>query len=209
MKPNDYNMRGFYNQLMKARPMLYAYQFVVEFVPGGIMNNAVTFDLFNSEKDSPDQNFSYYAQSARLPAFEISKATASYYGTEFRLPTVIKYQHDWDVTLLLEQDMIMYEKLRSWMKMISDLSMNGGGYKTIPNVDMRISLLNSDHTMFTTSYRMVGVWPTNIPEIKLEYKQDDTSPITLPAKFKYQYCYRDDNFDGSGDPLAAGNHRIQ
>lgn len=74
---------------------------------------------------------------------------------------------------------------------------------------MRISLLNSDHTMCTTSYRMVGVWPTNIPDINLEYKADDNTALTVQAKFKYQYCYRDDNFDGSGDPLSAGNNMIR
>jgi hypothetical protein len=48
---------------------------------------------------------------------------------------------------------------------------------------------------------MVGVWPTSMSELKLGYKEGDNSPLTLAANFKYQYCYRDDNFDTSADPL--------
>jgi len=207
MKANEYNIQAFYNQIMKTRPMLYGYQFILEFVQGGQMGNDAIgyeqFDLFNN-RENPDTNFTYYAQSASLPKFQINKATASYYGTQFRVPTVIQYDHDYNVKILIEQDMIMYERLRLWMKKISDLRLNGGGIKTIPSVAMRLNLLDSTHQYFTTSYVLEGVWPTNIPTISLEYKQDDNNPIMLDCKFKYQYCYRDDDFDTSNNPL--GNH---
>ena len=32
---NDYNMANFYGTLMKQRPMLYGYQFIVEFKQAG------------------------------------------------------------------------------------------------------------------------------------------------------------------------------
>ena len=207
MKANDYNIQAFYNQIMKTRPMLYGYQFILEFVQGGQMGNDSIgyeqFDLFNN-KETPDNNFTYYAQSASLPKFQINKATASYYGTQFRVPTTIQYDHNYTVKILIEQDMIMYEKLRLWMRKISDLRLNGGGIKTIPSVAMRLNLLDSTHQVFTTSYVLEGVWPSNIPSINLEYKQDDTTPIMLDCQFKYQYCYRDDDFDTSNNPL--GNH---
>lgn len=206
MKANQYNLQAFYNQIMKGMPMLYGYQFILEFVQGGQLGNDnigyETFDLFNNH-ESPDQNFTYYAQSASLPKFQIQKATATYYGTQFRVPTTIQYEHEYSVKILIEQDMIMYEKLRTWMKMISDLRSNGGGIKTIPSVAMRLNILDSSHQYFTTSYVMEGVWPLTIPAITLKYQQDDNNPITLDCKFKYQYCYRDDDFDTSGNPLNA------
>lgn len=127
MTNNNYYMKNFYNQIMKGKPMLYGYQFIVEFINGGTMDGGgVQFDLFNHDPSNPEENFTYYAQSASLPSFEVVKASVNYYGNNFRVPTVIKYEHDWTVTILLEQDMIMYEKLRRWMQMISDLRMNGG-----------------------------------------------------------------------------------
>lgn len=210
MRRNEYNIQSFYNQIMKQMPMLYGYQFVLEFVQGGQLGNDYSgyqpFTLFNNS-ESPDQNFTYYAQSASLPKIGIVKSKASYYGTEFRIPTVIQYEHDYTVKILLEQDMIMYEKLRQWMRMISDLKYNGGGIKSIPSVALRLNLLDSTHQNFTTSYVLEGVWPTNIAEIPLKYAQDDNTPVSCDCKFKYQYCYRDDSFGTSTpnpyDPLSA------
>ena len=50
---------------------------------------------------------------------------------------------------------------------------------------------------------MEGVWPKTIPSISLKYQQDENTPISLDCKFAYQYCYRDDDFDTSGNPLNA------
>jgi hypothetical protein len=97
--------------------------------------------------------------------------------------------------------MIMFDKLKRWMNHISDIKNNGGGTKKIPNVDLRLNLLDSTHQKFTTSFVMVGVWPTSISETSLAYKNGDNNALTLTASFKYQYCYRDDNFDTSADPL--------
>ena len=117
---NNYYLQGFYNQLMKQVPMLYNYQFILEFVQKG-----VGASLF-SDQTNPDQNFTYYAQSASLPQINIVKGTAHYFGTQFRIPGTVQYQHDYTVKILLEQDMIMYDKLRYWMRQLSDLKYNGG-----------------------------------------------------------------------------------
>ena len=212
-RKNDYHMQQFYNQLMKGRPMLYKYQFVIEFIQGGTFNygdkQQYAFNLFPNDPNQPDQNFTYYAQSAKLPSYEIVKAEIPYYGTKFRPPTVIKYEHDFNVKVLLEQDMIMYEKFREWQRLISSLRLSGGGSKTIPNINMRISLLDASHTYFTTSYVLCGVWPTEVPELKFEYKGDDNTAMTCDIKFKYQYCYRDDSFTTADDPLTPVNNMLK
>ncbi len=68
---------------------------------------------------------------------------------------------------------------------------------------MSIKLLDNTHQYFTTSFVVVGVWPTNVGDLALEYKADDSSVMTASVKFKYQYCYRDDTLDYSNDPLKA------
>jgi hypothetical protein len=95
----------------------------------------------------------------------------------------------------------MYDKMKQWMRDLSDLKYNGGGTKKIPNVDLRLNLLDSTHQFCTTSFVMVGAWPAAVSELKLDYKDGDATPLQLAVSFKYQYCYRDDNFDTSADPL--------
>ena len=51
---------------------------------------------------------------------------------------------------------------------------------------------------------MEGVWCKSVGDISLKYEQGGGSPVTgFPIELRYQYVYRDDNFDGSGDPLKA------
>lgn len=210
---NNYNLQYFYNQIMQKSPVLYKYQFVVEFIQGGTMQDGVgglyDFNLFNNNPALPDQNFTYYAQSASLPKFQIQKADVPYYGTAFRVPTVLTFDHDWSCRILIEQDMVMYEKLRAWQKMISSLEQSGGGIKTIPDISLRINMLNAQHTEFTRSYVLTGVWPTSIPEIPLKYENNVSTAMTIDAKFKYQYCYPDDDFSTNLDPLSYSQHLIR
>ena len=181
----------FYNTIMKNTPLLYKYQFTVELIG--------TVPGFAGDVDS---NIAYWAQSANIPAIEVVKAKTAFFGTEFRIPTTVKYEHDWTLKILLDRDMTMYEKMRSWYRIYSDLSRSGGGTKTLPDINMRINLLNPEQTATTQSFVLVGCWPTNIGELKLEYKQDDTTAMTFDCKIKYQYCF--DSTDGiSGDPLAT------
>lgn len=95
MAENKYNLSNFYNQLTKNTAMLYKYQFVVEFIQGGDNH------WFINDANSPDQNFSYYCQSGKIPEFKINKANVTYYGTKFNIPTVMTFDHSWDCKILL------------------------------------------------------------------------------------------------------------
>jgi hypothetical protein len=57
----------------------------------------------------------------------VAKAAVPCYGNDFRVPTVKTFGHDWQCKIMLEQDMIIYDRLKSWMRTISDLKYNGGG----------------------------------------------------------------------------------
>lgn len=169
-------------------------------MPGGTMNgNTVAFDLFDSDPNNAKGNFTYFAQSATIPKATVNKANIPYFGTDFRVPTTIQYGHDWSIEFLLEENMDIYERLRRWMRMFSDLRLSGGGYKLIPNINMRIRTLGSKQQFFVNTYVVAGVWPTGLTDIKLAYKQNDTSVLKCSLRLKYQYCYD----EAKGDPLQA------
>ena len=194
LRNNDYHVNKFYNDITKSSPLLYEYQFTVEFIGG-------PFAAIKSEQLGPVSNFTYFAQSASLPKYDITKAKVSYYGITFNTPGTIKYAHEWSCDILLDQKMYMYEIMRAWMRSLSDLRINGGGNRVIPNCDLKINILDSTHQYVLTTYRLVGIWPNNIGEIKLAYKGDDNTVQTAKFGFKYQYCYEEQK----GDPLAGAS----
>ena len=95
MSKNEYNLSKFYNQLTKETSLLYKYQFVVEFIQGG--ENY----YFNNDPNNPDQTFSYYCQSGKIPAWSIKSAKVGYYAKEFTIPTVMTFDHSWDCKMIL------------------------------------------------------------------------------------------------------------
>ena len=202
---NLYHLNSYYNNLTKKKPLLYKYQYVLDFVGNGgfwVDQDFKPFTLFNDNTDDPSQNFSYWAQSASIPGFNINKTDVNFYGAKFHVPACKTYEHDFSTNILLDQDMTMYKKLDTWLKMISRYEISGGGIKTIPTCKLRIKLLDSEHQYFTTSIVMDGAYITSLAAAQFEYSGPDVGPLTVAATFKIQYYYRDDDLDLTMDPLS-------
>jgi hypothetical protein len=97
----------------------------------------------------------------------------------------------------------MYNKLDTWLKMISRLQLSGGGIKVIPTIKLRLRLLDSEHQFFTTSIVYDGVWINKLGAINLKYAAGDATPLTVDVEFRMQYYYKDDDPQSlEMDPLS-------
>lgn len=202
---NKYHLGSYYNNITKKKPLLYKYQYILDFVGNGgfwLDSDFKPFTLFNDNPDNPDQNFSYWAQSASIPGFNINKADVNFYGGKFHVPACKTYEHDFSCQILLDQDLTMYKKLDTWLKMISRYELSGGGIKVIPTCKLRIKLLDSEHQYFTTSFVMEGVWIKSLSSVAFEYSGPDVSPLMVNAGFSMQYYYEDKDLDLTMDPLS-------
>lgn len=148
MVKNEYNLKNFYNQITKKHAMLYGYQFILTF-----MGDEIAY-YFGTNATDFEKNLTYHAQSAQLPSFTIDKAKIPFYGNDFRTPTVVKFNHDYRLDLLLDQNLEIYEAARAWLRSYSDLRFSGGGKRVVPNVAIRLNILNEKHDQFVTSYVM-------------------------------------------------------
>jgi hypothetical protein len=184
-KNNDYHIRTFYNQIAQKHPMLLEHQFVIEFIE----DDNTPVKLTTGKMD----DIAYFAQSATIPKYSISVAKMVYYGTEFRQPGVKTYDHNWSCDILIDRDLTIYNKLKAWREQISSLKLSGGGVKTIPNVKLRVSILDSTMQTKQTSFILEGVWPSKMPSLELGYENGDATPMKVGIEFKYQYAYEDEN----------------
>lgn len=205
-QPNIPHLKTYYAGITKKRPALYGHQFIVQFMGGGNINgiDLTTLSpqlraLFTSE-----QMFSYYAQGADIPQATLNKATTNYFAGKFHVPTVRTWDHTWNTQIILDQDLFMYHVMREWMELMSSYRFNGGGYRVLPDVNLRIKVLDSTHQHFTTSFVLCGVWPKDVSQIQLQY-QDSAQVNQLPVSFSYQYSFEDPDLDNtlSADPLKA------
>lgn len=193
---NDYNLKSFYTNIMKSTSLLYKYQFIVEFI--GLDAYGIT------DQSDASRNISYYLKSANIPGVSLATGKTTFLGTEFRMPGPLKFGQNWTVKILLEENLFAYKGLQAWRESISSLELDGGGSKTIPNVQARVSVLSEDHQTCTDSFILEGVWLKKLGAISnLQYSTNGgENPVEVDAEFRYQYSYRDPNFNFE-DPLRG------
>lgn len=191
-RPNDKHLSNFYTNIMRGNALLYKYQFLVQLIgPSDLGWN-----------NSASQNFSYYVQSASIPGTKLVNGKTVFFGTEFRIPGVKQFDHNWQTEILIDQDLTIYKKLEAWRESISSLKIDGGGIKQIQSYQAKVSILDTDHQTITDSFMLEGIWIKSLGDINLAYQNNGGGDVLkIPAEFRYQYVYHQDD----GDPLNASN----
>ncbi len=193
----NFNLKNFYNILTNSGALLNNYQFVAEF--HGLDSSWGISDSVDAEN-----NISYYIQSANIPGVTLTTVNVPFLGTEFRSPGVKQFQHTWNCNILLVQNFKIYDGFRRWQEHISSLKLDGGGDRAIPDVNVRISILDPTSQYKNKSFVLEGVWVQSVGNLALAYKQGGGDiQNRFPIALRYQYVYKDDAFDNSTDPLKA------
>lgn len=194
---SNFNLKNFYNILTSDKSILYSYQFVAEF-------HGLDSSWGITDSSDAANNISYYIQSADIPGVSLTTYKTAYLGTEFRTPGVKTFGHNWNCNVLLVENFKIYDGFRKWQDYLTSLKLDGGGDRRIPAVTVRLSLLDPTSQQKTKSFVLEGVWCKSVGDLSLKYEQGGGGPINgFPIELRYQYCYKDDGFDGSGDPLKA------
>jgi hypothetical protein len=186
----DKNLKNFYNNIMRDKALLYKNQFYVEVFAGTYVGR---------DTANPAADFSYYVQSADIPGSKLVNGKTVFFGTEFRIPGVKQFDHNWSVNILLDQDLTMFKKLERWRNDISSLKSNGGGNKHLTNYYAKVHLLNETHTSVVQTFIIAGIWIKSLGDINLAYANGGGDVLKIPAEFRYQYIYREND----GDPIGA------
>ena len=193
----SFNLKNFYQGILKSENPLYKYQFIGEFI--GLKDEWGISDSSDASK-----NITYYIQSANIPGVELTTGQTTYLGTMFRTPGVMKFSHSWTCNILLEENLNAYKGFRRWQEHISSLYNDGGGNKAIPNVTMNLSVLSSDSKTKVQAIVLEGVWCKSVGQIQVKYTDGGGQPIkSFPIELRYQYNYSDPNFDRKSDPFGA------
>lgn len=197
-------LKDFYAQITKKRALLNGHQFILQFFGPSNQNSNGSTESQTGGNDAvlwgPAAEFSYYAHSATIPSPTLNKADVNYYAGRFTVPTTVTFEHNWTTKILVDQGFTLYNALRSWQEDLSSYYYNSGGRRVIPNMNIRIKILNAEHDYFTTAYVLAGVWPKQIQSQPLKYEQT-SNPTFINVQFSYQYCYEDTTFNASENPL--------
>jgi hypothetical protein len=193
-KANQINIREFYNNL-KKNPLRYKHQFTLEIQGDSDFLNKIS--LGNST--NIDNCITYWGKSTSIPETTVTEAKVDFFGNGFVVPGIVQYPEDWKVTLILDEDLTIYEKIKQWSDYISNLGLNGGSIeqdgKTIKNVKGKVNLLDETMTKVTETFCIEGIWPKEVGEIKFNYKEGASEIKTFDVTFAMQYFYAESDKD--------------
>jgi hypothetical protein len=178
--------------IIKETPFRFGHQFTVEFqgpdLPEYLKSTGV------------NDNITYYVRSASIPKVDVKSANVSFLAAGFVVPGVIEYPEDWQVEILLDQDLTMYRRLKMWHEEISSYRLDGGGKKVIPHITANVNLLDNTMQNIVRRYIMEGVWISELSNVDFKYQEGASDTLKCTAKFVMQYFYE---AQGERDPLAG------
>ena len=196
MQQNDIHLKDFYRSVLTNSPLFYGHQFIVTF----------TGDVPDMIKPDPNSttSFTYYVKSANVPQITIKENQVSFLSQKFVVPGGVQYDGNWSVNVLLTNDLVHYDSLYEWQQWYANLRNDGGSSdghtKAIPNTIAHVKLLNSTLQQEIKEFNLVGIYPTGIPDLQMQY-QNSSEAVDFNCTFVYQYMFRTDE----GDPLGATN----
>ena len=185
------NIANFYNIIRNEEHGLrYKYQFIVRLAFNQMMfmnrgqytdNDRVIFNqlgitdpytlnqLTSTDSKNIENNLTFFAQSTSLPQSELTTTEVTYFAQTFKFPGIVNYTNEWNVTILLDQQLSIYRQLKAWQEMMASIVRNSGGNKTIPDVRGDLQLLNNYGQQIDRRYTIEGIFPTDLPAISMKY----------------------------------------
>lgn len=174
------NLKDYYNQMVRKKPLLLEYQFLIKFKPK---------NGFDKQFKNLNEYNGLICQSGTIPKRTLTTSTVSFYAKNFSMPATEQFDHTWKTTILLTQKMSVYSELRKMLLLYSSLENNSGGIRTIPNFNIELDILDqySEINKNTPTIMLYGAFPTNIGPIQLQYEESSNTK-TFDVTFAYQYC---------------------
>lgn len=203
------NIANFYKEIQNQSGLRLSYQFLVRLAfPEGILRDRgvnTSYDnviwrqlgitdpytlneLTNPNPQDPTRNLIFFAQGTSVPQTRINTVQVEYFAQSFRFPSIITYDENWSLSILLDEKLTIYRQLVAWQELISSIARNNGGNKTIPNVYGDVQLLNSFGNAIQRRFTIEGIFPNSVPRLSMRYQDGGGSPMMLdPVQFTMQY----------------------
>lgn len=127
--------------------------------------------------------FSLRCQSASVPGRTISPIHIDYkQGPGFNIPGKNKYDQSWTVTVIEGEDSRMHDFLYKWMQnIVNDTSELGFGDMFVKR-DIYFKLISTKGKE-TLKLKLMGAWPSSVPEVPVAMNTEDVLRYTVTFSF--------------------------
>ena len=183
-----FNVSQFTNQLVNdgARPNLF--QVSLPGLPAPLATNQL------QNVTNPSNRLSFMAKAAQIPGSSIGQVPLYYFGREVKFAGNRTFA-DWTLTIINDEDFTIRTSLETWMNWINSNAGNVRGTGIGPQLitqsgqsyalDAVVNQYGKNGNIIQ-AYNFVGVFPTDISPIDLDWGSNDTIE-EFTVTFAYQY----------------------
>jgi len=131
---------------------------------------------------------SFMVKTAALPGSTVGMVTVPYFGREVKVAGNRTFA-DWSVTIINDEDFFIRSAMEAWVRGINEnvtnLRSNRARTSQQYGVDATVIQYGKDGRQLK-SYKFVGMFPTDIAQIDLDWGSNDTIE-EYTVNFAYQY----------------------
>lgn len=148
----------------------------------------LTFPSYASLGASASVKSSFMVKTAALPGSTVGMVTVPYFGREVKVAGNRTFA-DWSVTIINDEDFLIRNAMESWIRGINDnvSNLRSTRAKTSQSygVDAEVLQFSKDGRQLK-KYKFVGMFPTDVAQIDLDWGSNDTIE-EYTVNFAYQY----------------------
>lgn len=163
-------------------------EFKANFKYGGMLTNQFEVLLTNPINGAGDNILPFRCKAANIPSKPISPIPVSYQGRQVKMPGVTEAYEPWTITILEDEDFVVRNALEEWANAINSPVNNR---RETPSAEVSevkstalFTLLSKNETPLRT-YKMVGIFPTNVGEVSVDW--GNQAIMEYPVTFEVDY----------------------
>jgi hypothetical protein len=155
---------------------------------GGARTNLFKVKLTNPIDGSSDSILPFLCNAANLPQRTTNPIDVSYFGRKIKVAGVVQNYENWQVKIINDEDFKIRNALETWQTAINSPEGNrrmlGTSEPSLYKSVAEVTALSQAGPELRT-YKMIGIWPTEVGEIAMDWGQENVS--TFQVTFAVDY----------------------
>jgi hypothetical protein len=148
----------------------------------------LNFPSYVTGRSTSTAKSTFMVKTAALPGSTLGMVTIPYFGREVKVAGNRTFA-DWSVTIINDEDFLIRNAMESWIRGINDNVSNLRSTRARTSqsygVDAEVLQFSKDGRQLK-KYKFVGMFPTDIAQIDLDWGSNDTIE-EYTVNFAYQY----------------------
>jgi len=154
---------------------------------GGARTSLFQVNITNPANGAADIQVPFLARAAQIPAATIAPLDVPYFGRQLRLAGNRTFA-DWTATIINDEDMQIRNAMEEWSNTINGFQTNlrkfGASSPALYKSTAQVTQFSKTGVPVRV-YNMVGIFPTEISAIEMDWGTDAVSEFT--CTFTYDY----------------------